>query len=146
MKSFTRLILTTFAMLTLTLSAAWAQVSVTATGGTATGSYTTVSAAFAAINAGTHQGVINLTITANTTEPAAVVALLGSGGTSNYTAVNIKPSGNVTVNSAAVPTSNRGLIELNGAESGFLKECLPELSVIGFVIEEFGRNATQTRI
>jgi hypothetical protein len=80
MKSFTRLILTTFAMLTLTLSAAWAQVSITATGGTATGSYATVSAAFAAINAGTHQGVINITITANTTEPAAVVALLGSGG------------------------------------------------------------------
>jgi len=117
MKSFTRLILTTFAMLTLTLSAAWAQVSVTATGGTATGSYATVSAAFAAINAGTHQGVINLTITANTTEPAAVVALLGSGGTSNYTAVNIRPSGNVTVNSAATPTSNRGLIELNGADN-----------------------------
>lgn len=117
MKSFTRLILTTFAMLTLTLSAAWAQVSVTATGGTATGSYATVSEAFAAINAGTHQGVINLTITANTTEPAAVVALLGSGGTSNYTAVNIKPSGNVTVNSAATPTTNRGLIELNGADN-----------------------------
>jgi hypothetical protein len=117
MKSFTRLILTTFAMLSLTLSAAWAQVSVTATGGTATGSYATVSAAFAAINAGTHQGVINLTITANTTEPAAVVALLGSGAPSNYTAVNIKPSGNVTVNSAAVPTTNRGLIELNGADN-----------------------------
>jgi DNA mismatch repair protein MutL len=31
-------------------------------------------------------------------------------------------------------------IELNGAESGFLQECLPELSEIGFVIEEFGRN------
>jgi hypothetical protein len=61
--------------------------------------------------------VINITITANTTEPAAVVALLGSGGTSNYTAVNIKPSGNVTVNSAATPTSNRGLIELNGADN-----------------------------
>ena len=117
MKSFTRLILTTFAMLTLTLSAAWAQVSVTATGGTATGSYATVSAAFAAINAGTHQGVINLTITANTTEPAAVVALLGSGAPSNYTAVNIKPAGNVTVNSAAIPTTNRGLIELNGADN-----------------------------
>ena len=118
MKSFTRLILTTFAMLSLTLSAAWAQVSVTATGGTATGSYATVSAAFAAINAGTHQGVINLTITANTTEPAAVVALVNSGsGTASYTAVNIKPSGNVTVNSAATPTTNRGLIELNGADN-----------------------------
>ena len=118
MKSFTRLILTTFAMLTLTLSAAWAQVSVTATGGTATGSYATVSAAFAAINAGTHQGVINITITANTTEPAAVVALVNSGsGTALYSAINIKPSGNVTVNSAAIPTTNRGLIELNGADN-----------------------------
>lgn len=117
MKSFTRLILTTFALLSLSLSAAWAQVSVTATGGTATGSYTTVSAAFAAINAGTHQGVINITITANTTEPAAVVALLGSGAPSNYTAINIKPAGNVTVNSAATPTTNRGLIELNGADN-----------------------------
>lgn len=117
MKSFTRLILTTFALLTIALSTAWAQVSVTATGGTASATYTTVSAAFAAINAGTHQGVIDITITANTTEPAAVTALLGSGGTSNYTAVNIKPSGNVTVNSAATPTTNRGLIELNGADN-----------------------------
>jgi hypothetical protein len=117
MKSFTRIILTTFALLTIALSTAWAQVSVTATGGTASATYTTVSEAFAAINAGTHQGVIDITITANTTEPAAVTALLGSGGTSNYTAVNIKPSGNVTVNSAATPTSNRGLIELNGADN-----------------------------
>lgn len=117
MKSFTRLILTTFALLTIALSTAWAQVSVTATGGTASATYTTVSAAFAAINAGTHQGVIDITITANTTEPAAVTALSGSGGTSNYTAVNIKPSGNVTVNSAATPTTNRGLIELNGADN-----------------------------
>ena len=31
-------------------------------------------------------------------------------------------------------------IELSGAETGFLQECLPELSSIGFVIEEFGRN------
>jgi DNA mismatch repair protein MutL len=31
-------------------------------------------------------------------------------------------------------------IELNGVESEFLQECLSELSEIGFVIEEFGRN------
>jgi hypothetical protein len=110
-------IATVIAIIALTVSNLQAQVAVTATGGTATGSYATVSAAFAAINAGTHQGVINLTITANTTEPAAVVALLGSGAPSNYTAVNIKPSGNVTVNSAAIPTTNRGLIELNGADN-----------------------------
>ena len=112
-----RFIATVVAVLALMVSNLQAQVAVTATAGTATGTYTTVSAAFAAINAGTHQGVINITISANTTEPAAVVALLGSGGTSNYTAVNIRPSGNVTVNSAATPTSNRGLIELNGADN-----------------------------
>ena len=112
-----RFIASVLAVLTLMVSNLQAQVAVTATAGTATGTYTTVSAAFAAINAGTHQGVINITISANTTEPAAVVALLGSGAPSNYTSVTIMPSGNVTVNSAAVPTANRGLIELNGADN-----------------------------
>jgi hypothetical protein len=112
-----RFIATVIAILALMVSNLQAQVAVSATSGTATGTYATVSAAFAAINAGTHQGVINITISANTTEPALVVALLGSGAPSNYTAVNIKPSGNVTVNSAATPTSNRGLIELNGADN-----------------------------
>ena len=31
-------------------------------------------------------------------------------------------------------------IELDGVESGFLQKSLPQLSEIGFVIEEFGRN------
>lgn len=112
-----RFIATIFSVVMLMVSSLQAQVNVAATAGTPTGTYATVSAAFAAINLGTHQGVVNLTISANTTEPAAVVALLASGGTSNYTAVNIKPSGNVTVNSAAIPTTNRGLIELNGADN-----------------------------
>ena len=113
-----RFIATVIAIIALTVSNLQAQVAVTATGGTATGSYATVSAAFAAINAGTHQGVINLTITANTTEPAAVTPLVNSGsGLALFSAINIKPSGNVTVNSAAIPTTNRGLIELNGADN-----------------------------
>ncbi len=118
MKSFTRLILTTFAMLSLALSAAWAQVSVTATGGAASGSYATISAAFAAINAGTHTGSIQITVTANITEPAAVTPLEASGvGLASYTAISLKPSGNVTVSSAAVPTTNRGLVELKAADN-----------------------------
>jgi hypothetical protein len=112
-----KLIAAVFSVVILMASSLQAQVNVVATAGTPTGSYATVSAAFAAINLGTHQGVVDLTISANTTEPAAVVALLASGGTSNYTAINIKPSGNVTVNSAATPTTNRGLIELNGADN-----------------------------
>jgi hypothetical protein len=118
MKSFTRLILTTFAMLSLALSAAWAQVSVTATGGTASGSYGTISAAFAAINAGTHTGSIQITVTANITEPAAVTPLEASGvGLASYTAISLKPSGDVTVSSAATPTTNRGLVELKAADN-----------------------------
>lgn len=113
-----RFIATVFSVVMLMASSLQAQVNVASTAGTPTGTYATVSAAFAAINLGTHQGVINITISANTTEPAAVTALVNSGsGTALYSAINIKPSGNVTVNSAATPTTNRGLIELNGADN-----------------------------
>ena len=113
-----RFITAIISVVMLMVSSLQAQVNVASTAGTATGTYTTVSAAFAAINLGTHQGVINITISANTTEPAAVTALVNSGsGTALYSAINIKPSGNVTVNSAATPTTNRGLIELNGADN-----------------------------
>ncbi|MFY7884646.1 MAG: beta strand repeat-containing protein, partial [Dolichospermum sp.] len=94
-----------------------AQVSLTATGGTASGTFTTLNAAFTAINAGTHQGVINIVISANTTEPAIAVPLLKSGSPSNYTSITIKPSGNVTVNGNATATASRGMIELNGADN-----------------------------
>jgi len=92
-------------------------VFVTASGGTAFATYTTLNAAFTAINAGTHQGVINITIGANTTEPAVAVPLLRSNAPSNYSSITIKPSGNVTVNSAAAPTASRGIIEFNGADN-----------------------------
>ncbi|MBK6276537.1 MAG: hypothetical protein IPF58_18460 [Saprospirales bacterium] len=97
----------------------FAQVSVTATAGT-TGptTYTTVNAAFTAINAGTHQGVITISITGNTTEPATAVQLLRSNAPSNYTSITIKPNaaGRV-INSAAAPTANRGILELVGADN-----------------------------
>ncbi len=96
-----------------------AQVSVTASGGT-TGPtvYSTLNSAFTAINAGTHQGTINIAITGNTTEPATPVPLLASGGTSSYTSINIQPSGgNFTINSNAAPAANRGVIELTGADN-----------------------------
>lgn len=98
-----------------------AQVSVTATGGT-TGptTYTSVNAAFVAVNAGTHQGAITITVTANTTEPAYAAAnqLLASGtGSSSYTSILIQPQGNVTINSAATPTASRGVLEFIGADN-----------------------------
>lgn len=96
-----------------------AQVSVTASAGTAgPTTYTSVNAAFGAINAGTHAGVIAIVITANTTEPATPIPLLASGGTATYTSISLKPSGgSFTVNSAAAPIANRGIIELAGADN-----------------------------
>ena len=112
-----------FGLLTaLGVSKSNAQVSLTATAGTATGTFTTVSDAFAAINAGTHKGAIVISITNSTTEPAAPTPLYGSGtasaSSSSYTSVMIKPSGgSFTINSALTPSNYRGVIELAGADN-----------------------------
>lgn len=73
----------------------YAQVDVSATAGTPTGTYTTLKDAFDAVNAGTHQGSINILITANTTETATAV-LNASGGSSSYTSILIKPNTGTT--------------------------------------------------
>ena len=75
--------------------AAFAQVDVTASAGTGTATYATVKEAFDAINVGTHQGAINLTLTANTTETATAV-LNRSTGNSNFTSVSLRPATGVT--------------------------------------------------
>ncbi len=97
----------------------FAQVNVTATSGT-TGpsSYTNLSSAFSAINGGTHQGIILISISSNVTEPATPVQLLRSGaGSSAYQSVKIVPLGNVTIFSAITPAASRGIIEFIGADS-----------------------------
>ncbi|MCC6839647.1 MAG: hypothetical protein IT230_05755, partial [Flavobacteriales bacterium] len=99
------------------LAAQAQNVNVTATAGTPAATYATLSAAFAAINAGTHQGTITCTVVANTTEPASPTSLLRSNAPSSYTSILVNCTGNVTVNSAAVPTFNRGIIELRGADN-----------------------------
>ncbi|RYZ20487.1 MAG: hypothetical protein EOO16_16525 [Chitinophagaceae bacterium] len=91
-----------------------AQVGVTATVGTATGSYTTLRAAFDAINAGTHKGAIVITISGNTTE--TVKDSLGpSAGAASYTSVLIKPAANTTPVITSVTPFSTPLIELVGA-------------------------------
>lgn len=90
-----------------------AQVSVTATAGT-TGPtpYTTLKGAFDAINAGTHQGAINISLSAGTTE-TATAALNASGGTASYTSVNITATTPVTVTGSFTGA----IIKLNGADN-----------------------------
>jgi hypothetical protein len=92
------------------------QVSLTASAGTLTGAFTTVSDAFAAINAGTHQGTIVISINGNTTEPAVPNALLASGqGTSLFTSLTIKPTVVATISGATSPGS--GVLNFNGADN-----------------------------
>ena len=88
-------------------------VTVTATAGTTgpTG-YNTVKEAFDAINAGTHQGAVTVSINANTTETASAV-LNASGGTSAYTSVLVRPTAVVSVSGNIVGA----VIKLNGADN-----------------------------
>jgi len=91
-----------------------AQVSVAATAGTTTGTYTTLKGAFDAVNAGTHQGAITISITGNTTETATAI-LNASGGAVSYTSVLIKPATGVTATITSADTV--ATIKLNGADN-----------------------------
>ncbi len=92
-----------------------AQVDVTASGGTASASYTTLRSAFDAINAGTHTGTIAVSITASTTEPG-MDSLVSSGtGSASYSSVVIKPATGV---SPTITASHNGpVIKLVGADN-----------------------------
>ena len=97
-------------------------VNVTSTTGTSTSAtYANINAAFAAVNAGTHTGVINMTIVANCVEPLVPTSLVASGtGSASYTQITIMPSGNKTVTSnwanGGSGSANRGILELFGAQ------------------------------
>lgn len=94
----------------------YAQVDVAATAGTPTGNYTTLKGAFDAINAGTHQGNIAISISANTTETAPAVLNSSGAGSALYTNIGISPSvDGVTISGST--TTGRGLIELKGADN-----------------------------
>jgi len=90
-----------------------AQVDVTATAGTPAASYTTVKLAFDAINAGTHQGAIAISLTGNTTETASAVLNSGAVGPASYTSVAITATTPVVVSGTIVGA----VIKLNGADN-----------------------------
>jgi len=92
-------------------------VTLTATGGTTTGSYTTLKAAFDAINAGTHQGAIVISINSNTSEGSTPATLNSSDADpTSYTSVTIQPSvDNVSI--SGTPPSGFGIIQLKGADN-----------------------------
>ena len=96
---------------------AFGQVDVNATAGTASASYTTLREAFTAINAGSHQGAIVVSITANTTEGSTPATLNSSGaGAAVYTSVLVRPTADgLTV--SGNPAQGFGVIQLNGADN-----------------------------
>ena len=80
------------------------------------GSYPDLASAFAAINAGTHTGVITVSIINDTPEPAGGAILNASGsGAASYTSILITPSGSRTISGTA--TSGLPLIDFNGADN-----------------------------
>ncbi len=118
MKSFTNYLKRALIVCSLlfNFSNSFAQISLTATGGTTSGTYTTLGAAFTAINGGTHTGVITINVTGNTTEASSAV-LNGSGtGSASYSSIKIAPSGSAarTISGAI---SGLPLIDLNGADN-----------------------------
>ncbi|RYZ48073.1 MAG: hypothetical protein EOP49_19635, partial [Sphingobacteriales bacterium] len=93
----------------------YAQVSVTATLGT-TGptSYANLNTAFTAINGGTHQGAISISITANITETLFAQLNASGSGSASYTSISITPVGARTVTGAFTASA---VIDLNGADN-----------------------------
>jgi hypothetical protein len=76
------------------------QVIVTATAGTARKGYNTLKAAYDAINDGTHQGEIVVTLYANTTETATATLDVSGEGDAEYTSVSIVAADGVTITGA----------------------------------------------
>ncbi len=96
-----------------------AQITLNATSGTTTGSYTTLKAAIININNGTHQGIIDIRVHDNTTETDSISLDSTSNPTgSNYTSILIRPADTATVvkniNCSAGGTT---IFKLNGADN-----------------------------
>lgn len=108
-----RIYLITFGLLLSVTTISKAQVTVN---GGPTANYTSVNAAFTAINAGTHFGAITIDITGNTTEPTTPVPLNASGqGGANYSSIILRPTVTATISGAMV--TGRGVLELDGSDN-----------------------------
>ncbi|WP_170113214.1 beta strand repeat-containing protein [Ahniella affigens] len=98
-------------------ASAVAQVDVTASAGTANASYTTLKGAFDAINAGTHQGVIGIGISGNTTETATAVLNASGAGAAVYTSILINPTGGAARTISGAIVAGSPLIDFSGADN-----------------------------
>ena len=121
-------------------------ITVSATGGTTSGNYFTLKAAFDKINDGTHQGVINILVNKSTTETSsAKLYQSGYNSTSSYTSVNIYPTAS---GDSIYGNFNSPLIDLNGATNvtidGRVNESGSTISLIISNANTANNNATST--
>ncbi|HKP54355.1 MAG TPA: C25 family cysteine peptidase [Chloroflexia bacterium] len=93
------------------------EVTLTASAGVPVGTYTTLKEAFDAINAGTHQGTIAISINANTTEAAPAVLNASGSGSALYTSISIQPAGGAPRTISGAIVAGSPLIDLNGADN-----------------------------
>ncbi len=98
-------------------SKAICQVSVSASQGVNSGSYTSVNAVFGAINSGIHKGTIVITVAGTTIEPNTPIPLYKSALPSSYTSILIKPQGNAVITCDTAFANARGLLEFVGADN-----------------------------
>jgi len=94
-------------------------IEIESTGGTVTPTaYATLTAAFAAINGGTHTGSIAIEVCGNTDELTGTALLNASGsGSSSYTDISIKPVGGAARTIAGATTAGSPLIDFSGADN-----------------------------
>jgi hypothetical protein len=103
-----------------------AQVSVTASGGAASGTYTTVKEAVDSINSGFHQGAIALALSSGseTNAGSGPITINGTGiGLASHTSISITATSGYTINAGAggvgTPATavTDGIFALNGADN-----------------------------
>lgn len=105
--------------LALAAGPAWAQIEVTATAGTpGPTNYGDLRSAFAAVNAGTHQGAVTIEITASPAVDNNTAVLNASGsGSANYASVLVRPAGSVGARTIMGSVAGGPLVDLNGADN-----------------------------
>src|SRR6185436_1384322 len=81
------------------------------------GSYATLQAAFAAINAGTHTGAVTVDIVGNTTETGTAVLNASGSGSASYTSILIQPSGGVARTITGAIAAGSPMVDFNGADN-----------------------------
>ncbi len=103
------------------------------------GDYSTLKAAFDAINAGSITGAVTLQIIDNTTETASAVLNASGSGSASYTSVKIYP----TVSGKTISGSIAGaLIDLNGADNVTIDGRLNRSGAINMTISNSSTSST----